>query len=114
MMGTIIKLKDGSLETIFNEEDLIRLIEEHMGREMKEAVIQWVNEVELAHGDDEECIHELNELISEDRAHHKEVMKEMDEVSAVLATLIAEPAQDRKAISEVAGKLRKIIRRERR
>lgn len=111
-MGTIIRLKDGSQETILTGQDLIYLIDTHMGSEMKEAVLDWVNAMEDEHLDDDECIHDLNEMISEDHAHYKSVMKELDKASVRLADLIAAENLDRRAISEVTGKIRSIIRKE--
>lgn len=103
MMGTIIKLKDGSLETVLSGEDLIRLIDKHMGQEMKEAVVEWMNELDLEHADDEECIHELNELISEDHKRYKETMEQIRTEAEKLNGLIAVKDLDREAISNTAG-----------
>ena len=76
-MGNLIRLKVGTIATVLSGEDLLYLIETQMGQEMKEAVVEWMNEIDLQHADDEECIHELNELISEDHAHHKQLMEEL-------------------------------------
>ena len=111
-MGNLIRLKDGTLETIFSGEDLLYLIETHMGQEMKEAVVEWMNEIDLQHADDEECIHELNELISEDHAHHKQVMKELRSEAEKLSDLICQKDPDRRAMSNAVGRITGIIGQE--
>ena len=102
-MGNLISLKDGTLATVLSGEDLLDLIETHMGLEMKEAVVEWINEMELEHVDDDECIHELNEMISEDHKHYKETMEKIHEVSEKLNGLISEKELDRRAISNTVG-----------
>lgn len=111
-MGSLITLKDGTLATVLSGEDLLYLIETHMGQEMKEAVVEWMNEIDLQHADDEECIHELNELISKDNAHYKQVMEELRTEAGTLSDLICQKDLDRRAISEIAGKMRGIIGKE--
>lgn len=111
-MGSLITLKDGTIATGLSGEDLLYLIETHMGQEMKEAVVEWMNEIDLQHADDEECIHELNELISEDHAHHKQVMEGLRSEADALSDLICQKDPDRRAISEITGKMRGIIGKE--
>lgn len=111
-MGSLIKLKDGTIATVLSGEDLLYLIEAQMGQEMKEAVVEWMNENDLQHADDEECIHELNELISEDRARHKQVMEELRTEAATLSDLICQKDLDRRAISYTVGKITCLIGKE--
>lgn len=111
-MGAIIKLKDGSLETVLSGEDLIRLIDKHMGQEMKEAVVEWMNELDLEHADDEECIHELNELISEDHKRYKETMEQIRTEAEKLSSLISEKEMDRRAISNIVGAISVLAHKE--
>ena len=111
-MGTLIELKDGTLATVLSGEDLLYLIKTHMGQEMKEAVVEWMNEIDLQHADDEECIHELNELISEDHARHKQVMEELRTEAATLSDLICQKNLDRGAISNTVGRITGIIGQE--
>lgn len=102
-MGSLIKLKDGTIATVLSGEDLLYLIETYMGQEMKEAFVEWMNEIDLQHADDEECIHELNELISEDRARYKRVMEELRREAEKLSGLICQKDLDRRAISNTVG-----------
>lgn len=111
-MGSLIRLKDGTIATVLSGEDLLYLIETHMGQEMKEAVVEWMNEIDLQHADDEECIHELNELISEDHARHKQVMAKLRTESEKLSSLICQKDLDRRAISNTVGRITGIIGRE--
>jgi translation elongation factor EF-4 len=111
-MGNLISLKDGTLATVLSGEDLLDLIETHMGQEMKEAVVEWMNEIDLQHADDEECIHELNELISEDHAHYKEVLGKIEEESNKLTDLIVAKELDRRAISNTAGAISMLVNKE--
>ena len=108
-MGNLIRLKDGTIATVLSGEDLLYLIETQMGQEMKEAVVEWMSEIDLQHADDEECIHELNELISEDHAHHKQLMEELRTEAGTLADLICQKDLDRSAISHTVGKITCLI-----
>jgi uncharacterized coiled-coil protein SlyX len=112
MMGNLIRLKDGTLATVLSGEDLLYLIETQMGQEMKEAVVEWMNEMDLEHADDEECIHELNELISEDHVRHKQVMEELRTETDKLSGLIRQKDPDRSAISHTVGRIAGIIGQE--
>lgn len=111
-MGNLISLKDGTLATVLSGEDLLDLIETHMGQEMKEAVVEWVNELDLEHADDEECIHELNEMISEDHKHYKETMEKIHMESDKLSSLISEKELDRRAISNTVGTINLLANKE--
>lgn len=111
-MGNPISLKDGTLATVLSGEDLLDIIETHMGQEMKEAVVEWLNEMELEHADDEECIHELNEMISEDHKRYKETMEKIHTESEKLSSLISEKELDRRAISNTVGSIRVLAYRE--
>ncbi|MGO4997813.1 hypothetical protein [Oribacterium sp. Sow4_G1_1] len=102
-MGNLISLKDGTLATVLSGEDLLDLIETHMGQEMKEAVVEWMNELDLEHADDEECIHELNELISEDHKRYKGTMEQIRMEVEKLNGLITAKDLDRGAISNTVG-----------
>ena len=104
-MGNLISLKDGTLATVLSGEDLLDLVETHMGQEMKEAVVEWINEMELEHADDDECIHELNEMISEDHKRYKETMEKIHTESEKLNGLITAKDLDRRAISNTVGEI---------
>lgn len=111
-MGKLISLKDGTLATVLSGEDLLDLIETHMGQEMKEAVVEWINEMELEHADDDECIHELNEMIGEDHKRYKETMEKIHTESEKLSSLISEKELDRRAISNTVGTISVLAYRE--
>lgn len=111
-MGNLISLKDGTLATVLSGEDLLDLIETHMGQEMKEAVVKWINEMELEHADDDECIHELNEMIGEDHKWYKETMEKIHTESEKLSSLISEKELDRRAISNTVGAISVLAYRE--
>ena len=111
-MGNLISLKDGTLATVLSGEDLLDLIETHMGQEMKEAVVEWMNELDLEHADDEECIHELNELISKDHKRYKETMEQIRMEAEKLNGLITAKDLDRRAISNTVGAISVLAHRE--
>lgn len=111
-MGNLISLKEGTLATVLSGEDILALIETHMGQEMKETVVEWINEMELEHADDDECIHELNEMISEDHKHYKETMEKIHMESEKLSSLISEKVLDRRAISNTVGAISVLANRE--
>ena len=111
-MGNLIRLKDGTIATVLSGEDLLYLIETQMGQEMKEAVVEWMNEIDLQHADDEECIHELNELISEDHKRYKETMEQIRTKVEKLSSLISEKELDRRAISNTVGAISVLANKE--
>lgn len=111
-MGSLIRLKDGTVVPILTNRDLLDLIEIQMGSEVREAVIEYVNGIELEHADDDECIRALNEIISGDHEHYREVMEKIHTEAKKLASLISEKDLDRRAISNTTGAICVIASRE--
>ena len=71
-----------------------------------------MNEIDLQHADDEECIHELNELISEDHKRYKETMEQIRTKVEKLSSLISEKELDRRAISNTVGAISVLANKE--
>ena len=111
-MGHIITLQDGSNHTYFTILDLMDLVDTYMGLEMKTALVEEFNEVELAHADDDEYIKDLEQENKGQRDHHKEVMEKLRKLSEDLASEIGKPVQDRQAISNIVGAIGIITGRE--
>ena len=107
-MANVIQLKSGQCETIFDLEDLLQLIERHMGDEAR----RLLEELMEPESDDAEYIQQLEKENKELRDHHRAVMRELRSLSEQEAGLIQEREIDRKALSTVAGKIGTITWRE--
>ena len=107
-MANVIRLKSGQCETVFDLEDLLRLIEEHMGDETR----RLLEELTAPPEDNTEYIEELEQENRELREHHRTVMRKLRTLSEEEARLIQEREIDRQALSTVAGKIGTITWRE--
>ena len=107
-MANVIRLKSGRCETVFDLEDLLCLVEEHMGDE----TCRMLEELTAPDDDAAEYIGSLEKEIQELREHHKTVMRELRTLSETEARLIQERELDRQALSTVAGKIGTITWRE--
>lgn len=107
-MANVILLKSGQTETVFDLEDLLRLVEEHMGDETR----RLLEELTTPEEEDPDALADLEAEYKRYRDHHHEVMKELRLLSETVARLIREPEIDRKALSTVAGNIGRITWRE--
>ena len=107
-MANVIRLKSGRCETVFDLEDLLRLVEAHMGDETR----RLLEDLTAPDDDAAEYIGSLEKEIQELREHHKTVMRELRTLSETEARLIQEREIDRQALSTVAGKIGTITWRE--
>ena len=100
-MANVIQLKSGRCETVFDLEDLLRLIEEHMGDETRRLLV----ELTAPPDNNTEYIEQLEQENRELREHHHAVMRELRSLSEQETRLIQEREIDRRALSPVAGKI---------
>ena len=107
-MANVIQLKSGQIETVFDLEDLLRLVEEHMGDETRRLLEDFTAPPE----DQTEYIDYLETENRQLRDHHHEVMMELRSLSETEARLIQEKDIDRKALSTAVGKIGTITWRE--
>ena len=107
-MANVIQLKTGQVETVFDLEDLLRLVEAHMGDETR----RLLEDLTGPEDDAEEYIAHLEKKNQRLREHHREVMQTLRELSETEAKLIREKEINRVALSSVAGKIGKITWRE--
>ncbi|MBQ9290703.1 MAG: hypothetical protein IJ210_11385 [Clostridia bacterium] len=108
MVPNVIRLKSGQCETVFDLEDLMRLIQERMGYEAR----CLLEELTGPKPDDAEYIEHLEKENQKLREHHREVMQALRVQSETIARLIREPEIDRKTLSTTAGVIGKITWRE--
>ena len=104
-MPSVIQLKSGKTETVFDLEDLLRLVEQHMGDETRRLLEELI-------APEDEYIADLEKENQRLRDHHHEVMTELRSLSESEARLIQEKEIDRKALSTVVGKIGTITWRE--
>ena len=107
-MPSVIQLKSGKTETVFDLEDVLRLVELHMGDDTR----RLLEELTAPEDDAAEYIADLENENQRLRDHHHEVMTELRSLSESEARLIREKEIDRKALSSVAGKIGTITWRE--
>ena len=106
-MADVIRLADGSVQTVFDLRDMMELIDTHMGDEAR----RWL-ENHLSESDDQEYIAELEDELKRLKEHRREVMTALREASDKIAALIREKEIDRKQLSTTAGKISSITWRE--
>lgn len=107
-MPSVIQLKSGKTETVFDLEDLLRLVEQHMGDDTR----RLLEELTAPEDDAAEYIADLEKENQRLRDHHHGVMTELRSLSETEARLIQEKEIDRKALSTVVGKIGTITWRE--
>ena len=100
-MPSVIQLKSGKTETVFDLEDLLRLVEQHMGDDTR----RLLEELTSPEDDAAEYIADLETENQRLRDHHHEVMTELRFLSESEARLIQEKEIDRKTLSTVVGKI---------
>ena len=107
-MPSVVQLKSGKTETVFDLEDLLRLVEQHMGDDTR----RLLEELTASEDDAAEYIADLEKENQRLRDHHHGVMTELRSLSESEARLIQEKEIDRKALSTVVGKIGTITWRE--
>jgi len=111
-MAHVLILKDGSRHVALGILDLVDLVDSYMGLDMKTAIEEEFNEAELAHYDDDAYIKDLEQENAGLRGHYRQVMGELEEASKQLAAEIRKKDPDRRAISDLAGRIGIITGRE--
>ena len=107
-MANVILLKGGQVETVFDLDDLLYLIDRDMGYDTR----ILLEELTAPEDDSEEYIAQLEKENQQLREHHREVMQALREQYETIARLIREPEIDRKTLSTTAGVIGKITWRE--
>ncbi len=107
-MPSVIQLKSGKCTTVLDFEDLLRLVEEHMGEETR----RMIEENMLGPEEAEQYIDNLEKENQKIRDHHHEVMQALRKQSETIARLIQEKEIDRVTLSSTAGVIGKITWRE--
>lgn len=98
-MANVIRLKSGETETVFDLNDLLYLVEEHMGSDTRHLLEDFT----APDYDTAEYIDSLEKENKRLRDHHHEVMEDLRAQSETIARLIQKPEIDRSALSTVAG-----------
>ena len=101
MVPSVIQLKSGQTETIFDLEGMMYLVEQYMGSDAR----CLLEELAAPEDDDVDYIADLEKENQQLRDHHHEVMVKLRKLSETEARLIQEKEINRKALSTVAGKI---------
>lgn len=107
-MANVIQLKSGETETVFDLNDLLYLVEEHMGSDAR----RLLEDFTAPEDDAAEYIDSLEKENKRLRDHHHEVMEDLRAQSETIVRLIQKPEIDRSALSTVAGIIGKTTWRE--
>ena len=107
-MACVIQLSDGSVHTIFDERDILSLVDERMGGEARTLIEELLSE----HDEDADYIAALEREADGLRYHHRVVLEALQTQSETITALIQEKDIDRKALSAAVGNIGSITRRE--
>ncbi len=107
-MATTIMTPDGGIETVFDLDSLLRLIEERMGYEARDLLEEWIR----PDSDAEEYIACLEKEVEAQKARRMDAMKALRKQSETIAGLIREKEIDRVKLSHAAGAISLITWRE--
>lgn len=107
-MPSVIALKSGKTETVFDMNDLLCLIEKHMGDDAR----CLLEELTALPDDNAEYIEQLEQENRGLREHHHAVMRDLWSLSEQEVRLIQELVIDRQALSTICGKIGTITWRE--
>ena len=101
----VITMPDGINETIFDEQDFIRLIEEYMGFDARQWFEEWFVE-------NSEYVEYLENETEDLRSHHKDVMEEIRAKIQTIALLISKREIDHEALSAALDIISRITLKE--
>ena len=107
-MAEVLQLSDGSVHTVFDIRDMMKLIDDHLGYEAR----RWLEEYLTEDDDLGDYASDLEKEVEGVRSHHREVMSSLREESEKIACLIREKEIDRKQLSTAAGRIGTITWRE--
>ena len=120
-MAEVIELLDGSIHTVSGERDILSLVEEKMGLEVRALIEDLLAKTDPSEAiedpvveseGDGRCIEELEKRLDGVREHFRDVMKALREQSEVISGLIGKRDINRAALSTAAGKIGEITWRE--
>lgn len=103
-MAKLIKTEDGSFRVVFNTDDVIDAVEDHLGKDAADMLRE-----ELERPDEQEEADEgLERKLKEQTEHYMKVFRELRKQSGMIARLIRQREIDRVALSVAAGKIGRI------
>ena len=111
-MAHVIGIKGGGYATIFSLEDLLGLVETHMGTEVCDTFGEMLSDKYADDAEWETIEAEHRRELDEIRGHYHNVILSLRNESEQLAELIRAPRLDRKKISSLAGRIGIITWRE--
>lgn len=104
-MAEMIRLPDGSMSAVLCLRDFMELTGQWMGSDARAWIEGYLEDIRL----DERYPADLEEEAEKLRYHHRQVMSQLRKESRAMAGIIGRKRIDRKALSEAAGRIGKII-----
>ena len=111
-MANVITMPDGRNSIIFDLRDLTDLMEEYMGSEAKDWLLDYLADTYGTEDEINSIMEESDRQLKEQKERYRDVMAELRAEAEKLAGLICEKDLDRGAISNTAGRIGSITWRE--
>ena len=104
-MQGVLATRDGKIHTVLDIRDILTLVNDYAGCEIRSWIEEWIDEqlleIEDAKGEAQECQEELDQL----RDHQRLVLSDIYEDAAWLIKLTNEPKMKREDIRECAQRI---------
>ena len=104
-MPHIITTGDGVNHTLFRYEDFAELVRKHLGAEAEAWITEYIDETYGADGTMQEVQQDHEKELEEIREMYQRQIREIRTESRKLAKLIEAEVIDRKAVSNVTGRI---------
>ena len=111
-MPHVLKAKDGKCHTVFDERDILSLVEDYAGYDVRAWLEEWLDEQRDLALDAQNAARETEGEIDTLRDHHREVLSDMYEEASWLMKLTTEYRPKRSDIRECAEKIWNVLVRE--
>lgn len=104
-MPQVLEAKDGKCHTVFDERDILSLVEDYAGYDIRVWLEEWLAEQKTETEDAIKTANETEAEIDSLRDHHREVLSNMYEEASWLMKLTGEYRPKRSDIRECTEKI---------
>ena len=111
-MPHVITARDGRNHTIFDERDILSLVDEYAGYEVLAELEEWLEEQKAQTAEAEETANEYEMENDQLRDHQRLVVSDMYEEASWLLKLTSDPHPKRSDIRECVQKIWDVLHRE--
>ena len=111
-MPHVITARDGRNHTIFDERDILSLVDEYAGFEIRRELEEWLEEQKALTAEAEQAAKEYEMENDQLRDHQRLVVSDMYEEASWLLKLTSDPHPKRSDIRECVQKIWDVLHRE--